>query len=188
MTNVRFDSITDYRDSESLNMYREFVQERGIDPQEAMTMIYAKGCDNARTPMQWDASDHAGFTTGTPWIKVNPNYQAINAKQAVADPHSIFAYYQQLIRLRKANPVIVYGTYDLLDETDATIYAFTRTLNDDRLLIILNFTNTMPVFSIPTSIVSANAELLISNYPVDSPDLISNLTLRPYEARVYRIG
>jgi oligo-1,6-glucosidase len=168
-------------------MYREFVQERGIDPQEALTMIYAKGRDNARTPMQWDADAHAGFTTGTPWIKVNPNYQTINARQAIADPNSIFAYYQQLIRLRKANPVIVYGNYDLLPETDAAIYAYTRTLDDDRLLVILNFTATTPTIEIPAPIASANVDLLISNYPVDPAEAISNLILRPYEARVYRI-
>jgi oligo-1,6-glucosidase len=187
MTNVRFESITEYRDIESLNMYREFVQERGMDAQAVLAMIYAKGRDNARTPMQWDAREHAGFTSGTPWIQVNPNYQAINVAQAIADPNSIFAYYQQLIRLRKANPVIVYGNYDLVEETDAAIYAYTRTLDDDRLLVILNFSASTPTFEIPAPIASANAELLISNYSVDPAEAIAGLTLRPYEARVYRL-
>jgi oligo-1,6-glucosidase len=187
MTNVQFESITEYRDIESLNMYREFVQERGMEPQAVLAMIYAKGRDNARTPMQWDAREHAGFTSGTPWIQVNPNYQAINVAQAIADPNSIFAYYQQLIRLRKANPVIVYGNYDLVEETDAAIYAYTRTLDDDRLLVILNFSASTPTFEIPAPIASANAELLISNYSVDPAEAIAGLTLRPYEARVYRL-
>jgi oligo-1,6-glucosidase len=188
MTNVRFESINDYRDIESLNMYREFVQERGMQPQAVLAMIYAKGRDNARTPMQWDAGEQAGFTSGTPWIQVNPNYQQINVAQAIADPNSIFAYYQQLIRLRKANPVIVYGNYDLVQETDAAIYAYTRTLEDDRLLIILNFSASTPTFALPAAMASDNAELLISNYPVDPAEAIAGLTLRPYEARVYRLG
>jgi oligo-1,6-glucosidase len=187
MTNVRFESIHEYRDIESLNMYREFVQERGMQPQAVLAMIYAKGRDNARTPMQWDAGQQAGFTSGTPWIQVNPNYQQINVAQAIADPNSIFAYYQQLIRLRKVNPVIVYGNYDLVQETDAAIYAYTRTLDDDRLLIILNFSASTPTFALPAAIASDNAELLISNYPVDPAQAIAGLTLRPYEARVYRL-
>ena len=107
MTNVKFESIGDYRDIETLNMYKEYVEDRGIDPKVVLPMIHAKSRDNARTPMQWDDSGHAGFTTGTPWIKVNPNYKDINVKQALADPNSIFFYYQKLIRLRREKPIIV---------------------------------------------------------------------------------
>ena len=109
-----------------------------------MKVIHAKSRDNARTPVQWDASEHAGFTTGTPWIKVNPNYKEINVASALADPNSVFHYYKKLIQLRKENPVIVYGTYDLILDSHEEIYAFTRTLDEDRLLVILNFQARIP--------------------------------------------
>jgi oligo-1,6-glucosidase len=185
MTNVKFDSIEEYRDIETLNMYRERVEERGMAREAVMASLYAKSRDNARTPMQWDESDNGGFTTGTPWIKVNPNYKAINVEQALADPDSIFYYYQQLIRLRKAYPVIVYGTYDLLLEEHEKIYAFTRTLKGDRLLVILNFSAESPIFELPSSVSVSNKTLLISNYEVDEGEEIERLALRPYEARVY---
>ncbi len=118
MTNVAFESINDYRDIETLNLYRECVDEMGMTPDDALAIVHARSRDNARTPMQWDASPNAGFTTGTPWIRVNPNYQGINVRQALADRGSIFYYYQDLIRLRRQNPVIVYGRYDLIAGTD----------------------------------------------------------------------
>jgi oligo-1,6-glucosidase len=187
MTNVKFESISDYRDIETLNMYKEYVEERGIDPRVVLPMIHAKSRDNARTPVQWDASENAGFSSGIPWMKVNPTYPTINAKQALADPQSIFYYYQKLIRLRKDNPIIVYGRYDLILESHREIYAFTRTLEDDRLLVILNFTKNKPVFELPSSVVFSDKELLIGNYAVDPVEDIRLLTLRPYEARVYKL-
>lgn len=187
MTNVRFPSIDDYRDIETLNMYREFVHDRGIDPAIVMAGIHAKSRDNARTPVQWDDSPNAGFTTGKPWIGVNPNYPEINVRAALADPDSVFHYYKKLIRLRKENPVIVHGRYDLLLEAHTEIYAFTRTHGDDRLLAILNFTPNQPVFALPTGIAYSGTELMISNYDVDAAEDIALLTLRPYEARVYRL-
>ena len=187
MTNVAFDSIHDYQDIESLNLYKELVGEKGLNPNEALALIRAKGRDNARTPMQWDASRNAGFTTGTPWLKVNPNYPAINVTQALADNNSVFYYYQKLIRLRKEHPVFVYGAYDLILDDDEAIYAFTRTLETDRLLVILNFTQNAPVFALPPNIAFAGKELLISNYAVDANEDIRQFTLRPYEARVYRL-
>ncbi|HEY5895622.1 MAG TPA: alpha-glucosidase [Chthoniobacterales bacterium] len=187
MTNVKFESIDDYRDIETLNMYRAYVEERGLDPKAVMAMIHAKSRDNARTPVQWDGSDNAGFTSGTPWMKVNPNYQAINAKQGLADPGSIFHYYQKLIRLRKENPIIVYGKYDLILDAHEEVYAFTRTLRDERLLVLLNFTKNAPVFALPTALGFSGNELLVSNYPVDSAEDIRLITLRPFEARVYRL-
>ncbi|MBV9998288.1 MAG: alpha-glucosidase [Verrucomicrobia bacterium] len=187
MTNVRFESITDYRDIETLNMYRSFVEEKGADPKTVMAMIHAKSRDNARTPVQWDGSTHAGFTTGTPWIKVNPNYTSINVEQALADPNSVFRYYQNLIRLRRENPVIVYGKYRLILDAHEEVYAFTRTLGDSRLLVLLNFTGDKPVFALPSHVAFAGKEILISNYPVDPDEDIRLLTLRPFEARVYRL-
>jgi oligo-1,6-glucosidase len=187
MTNVAFDSIDDYRDVETLNRYREVVEEKGGDPQETLRVIHAKGRDNARTPMQWNAGGQAGFTSGTPWIKVNPNYREINVEQALKDPDSVFYYYQKLIRLRKENPVMVYGKYDLILGKHEQIYAFTRTVGDDRLLVILNFSAESPVFDLPEDIAFRNADLMISNYDVESSHEILHVTLRPYEARVYRL-
>lgn len=186
MTNVAFDSIEDYRDVEILNMYREQVEDKGIDPADVLNMIHKKGRDNARTPMQWTGEAQAGFTTGTPWIKVNPNYKEINAAQALADPDSIFHYYKKLIRLRKQNLVFVYGVYDLILDDHEEIYAFTRTLDADRLLVILNFKDGSPEFNLPENVSFASRELLISNYQ-EVEGGIRQITLRPYEARVYRL-
>jgi len=198
MTNVAFESIDDYRDVATLNMYREAVEEKGADPKQMMKIIHAKSRDNARTPIQWDASEHAGFTTGTPWIKVNPNYKEINVADALADPNSIFHYYKKLIQLRRQNPVIVYGSYDLILDShkrstpqsgsvDEEIYAFTRTLENERLLVILNFSRNSPVFDLPENITFSSTELLINNYDVDSDEDLHYITLHPFEARVYRL-
>lgn len=187
MTNVRFASIDEYRDIETLNAYRVATAQYGMAPAEIMAAIYAKGRDNARTPMQWDAGPNAGFTTGTPWIGVNPNYTEINAAQALADPNSVFHYYRRLIELRKANPVMVYGRYDLLLPDHPQIYAYTRTLDADRLLVICNFSKEAPVCELPAAVAFAGYELLIGNYTVDPAEDIRRFALRPYEARVYRL-
>jgi len=188
MTNVAFESIEDYRDVATLNMYREAVEEKGADPNQTLKIVHAKSRDNARTPVQWDSSAQAGFTAGTPWIKVNPNYKEINVTAALADPDSVFHYYKKLIQLRRDNPVIVYGSYDLILDAHEEIYAFTRTLENERLLVILNFSKNSPVFELPENIAFSSAELLISNYAVDADEDIRQFNLRPYEARVYRLG
>lgn len=188
MTNVKFETIDEYKDIETLNMYKEKVHENGEAPEKVMASIYTKGRDNARTPIQWDDSDNAGFTTGTPWIKVNPNYKQINAKQAVEDPNSIFHYYKNLIQLRKSHDIIVYGTYDLLLDNDEQIYAFTRTLGQEKLLVICNFTEETPQFELQTRIEFTNKELLTSNYEVNMDEDFYSFKLRPYEARVYKLS
>jgi oligo-1,6-glucosidase len=188
MTNVAFESIEDYRDVATRNMYREAVEERGLDPNAVLKVVHAKSRDNARTPLQWDAGEQAGFTAGTPWIRVNPNYKQINVAAALADPNSIFYYYKKLIQLRKDNPLIVYGSYDLLLDSHEEIYAFTRTLEAERLLVILNFSRNSPVFYLPENISFSSAELLLSNYNVDINENFQQITLRPFEARVYRLG
>lgn len=188
MTNVRFDSIDEYKDIETLNMYNEKVHEQSVDKSIVMEAIYAKGRDNARTPMQWDDSDNAGFTIGTPWIKVNPNYKEINAKKALEDENSVFHYYKKLIELRKSNEIIVYGTYDLILEDHPQIFAYTRTLNDKKLLIITNFSKERTLFQLPDEIIYTKKELLISNYDVDVNKNIDNIYLKPYEARVYKMN
>ena len=187
MTNVAFDSIEEYRDVATRNMYKEAVEEKGLDPADVLKVVLAKSRANARTPMQWDSSEHASFTNGAPWIRVNPNYEEINVANALADPDSVFYYYQKLIRLRREHPVIVYGSYDLLLAEHEEIYAFTRTLGAERLLVILNFSRNSPVFNLPEGISFTSTEVLISNYDVNSEEDIHEITLRPFEARVYRL-
>ena len=187
MTNVALESIEDYRDVATRSMYKEAVENKGVDPVQALKVVHARSRDNARTPMQWDNRESAGFTSGTPWIKVNPTYKEINVAAALADPSSVFYYYQKLIRLRKENSVIVYGTYDLILGSHEEIYAFTRTLEDARLLVILNFSPNTPLFHLPENISFSSKKLLISNYYVDSEADVHQITLRPYEARVYRL-
>jgi oligo-1,6-glucosidase len=187
MTNVRFATIDEYQDIESVNMYREAVNERGMQPADVLASIYAKGRDNARTPLQWDASANAGFTSGKPWLKLNPNYHEVNAAQALADPDSVFHYYRRLIALRKSNPVMVYGRYELILAEHPEIYAYTRTLDGDRLLVICNFSGHTPVFSLPSDIAFSAAELVVANLGVPSGADLRALPLRPWEARVYRL-
>lgn len=186
MTNVNFDSIEEYKDIETLNMYNEKVKENNEDEAKVMESIYVKGRDNARTPVQWNASEHAGFTTGTPWIAVNPNYKEVNVEQAVVDQDSIFHYYKKLIKLRKEHDVIVYGTYDVLLDDHEQIYAYTRTLKKEKLLVILNFSDHRPEFKLPEDMICRDVEVLISNYEQPEEPDVSSIKLRPYEAVVYK--
>lgn len=188
MTNVKFPSINDYRDIETLNMYREHHLEQGKQEAQVMASIYAKGRDNARTPMQWDDSPNGGFTTGTPWIASNPNFKTINAEQAMADPDSIFNYYKKLIALRKQHAVMTYGNYDLILPGHEQIYAYTRELGSELWLVILNFFGEQTTFELPAHLKHSATELIISNYnDVDASQDIGSLPLRPYEARVYKL-
>ncbi|QMV43523.1 glycoside hydrolase family 13 protein [Cohnella cholangitidis] len=187
MTNVKFDSIDRYKDIETLNMYRDAVGQQGKSVEQVMESIYVKGRDNARTPMQWDASDNGGFTTGTPWIETNSNYTTINAELAVQDPQSIFNYYKKLIALRKRHDIMVYGDYELLLENHDSIYAYTRKLGEEVWLVILNFFKEPVKFELPAQLHHESRELIISNYEVDSKESIASVSLRPYEARVYRL-
>lgn len=177
MTNVQFE-IEDYKDIEILNMYKERMEE-GYAKEEILKSIYAKGRDNARTPMQWDDGKYAGFTDGTPWIKVNPNYIEINAKSQIHQPDSIFTYYKKLIQLRKDIPVLVDGRFQMLLEQDSNIFAYTRENEEQRVLVICNFYG--KEISYPLKENWDNLELLISNYSgLKQPGI-----LRPYEARMY---
>jgi len=185
MTNIRFGSIDDYCDIEILNMYKEKVIEGNEDHNKVMESIYVKGRDNARTPIQWDDSEHAGFTTGTPWINVNPNYKEINAKQAVDDPNSIYHYYRRLINLRKQYDVIVYGNYQLILPEDQQIFSYIRSLNNEKLLVITNFSEDQSTFEMPGQINFTPIKYLIGNYEVEEFHNLSSITLRPYEALVY---
>ncbi|QHE60363.1 alpha,alpha-phosphotrehalase [Rossellomorea vietnamensis] len=188
MTNVAFDSLEEYNDIEIHNMYREKVTEGGEDHNTIMEAIYRKGRDNARTPMQWDDSEHAGFTTGTPWLKVNPNYKEINAENALKDSASIYYYYKELNRLRKEHDIIVYGTYDLILDDHDQIYAYTRTLGEDKLIILCNFTGKEAAFTLPEDLHFESSSLLIGNYEGSADQPLGESRLKPYEARVYKLN
>lgn len=185
MTNMPFASVDDLRDIESINMYKVAVGERGEDPAQVFAAILAKGRDNARTPVQWDATPNAGFSSGRPWIAVNPNCSEVNAAQALADPDSVFHHYRRLIELRRQHPVIVHGRYALLLPDDPQVYAYTRTLQSQTLLVVCNFSDQTPSFSWPAPLRDSQASLLIANLPVAGPAMAADFTLRPYEARVY---
>ncbi|UHA74565.1 glycoside hydrolase family 13 protein [Paenibacillus sp. 481] len=187
MTNVRFDSIAQYKDIETLNMYKEAVEQHGKHPADVMQSIYVKGRDNARTPVQWDESEHGGFTTGTPWLEANPNYKAINAKQVLADPNSIFYYYQALIRLRKQHPIMVYGDYRLFLEHDDNIYAYTRTWEGKTWVVVLNFAKHDVAFHCPAEWKGQSFTRVIGNYDDIPFATLEDATLRPFEALVLEI-
>lgn len=187
MTNVAFETVDEYRDIETLNTYRDYIAAGLLTREEMMKAIHERSRDNARTPMQWTDAEHAGFTAGQPWIAVNPNYRQINVEAAMRDQNSIFYYYQKLIRLRKENPVIVDGGYELLLDDHEQIYAYTRTLQENQLLVICNFSAELPQFTLPEGLNRTRAELLISNYEADGKDDFRSFRLKPYEARVYRL-
>jgi oligo-1,6-glucosidase/glucan 1,6-alpha-glucosidase len=181
MTNVRFSNLSDYMDIETLNMYRERLNQ-GYSHEKIMESIYAKGRDNARTPMQWTAELNGGFSAGTPWIGVNPNYKMINAKNQVNDDDSIFSHYKKLIRLRRENDVIVYGDFELLFPNDENIFAYTRTLGQHKLVVICNFYGKNTPYKLPYELNGKKAWEL-SNYN----DCRENL-LRPYEGIMYLLA
>ncbi len=178
MTNLHFTSPQQFRDIEEINAWKQYVVDNQIiDPDTMLKCFSAVARDNSRTPMQWDASTCAGFTTGTPWIPVNENYTEINAEAALADPDSIFYYYQKLIRLRHENPIIVYGRFVPLLEDSNTIYAYERRLEDSRLLVACNWTPQTRECRIFDSIPETGTEL-ISNVASHEKGV-----LQPYEAR-----
>ena len=182
MTNAPFTAITDFRDIESVNHYAEAVA-AGAEPAQVLASLRAMSRDNARTPMQWDDSPHSGFTTGTPWIPVNPNHEAINAAAAQADAGSVFHHYGKLIDLRHAEPVIVVGEFVMLLPDHEDIYAFVRRLGDVEMLVLGNFSAGEVEAPVPGASSWASAELVLGNYP---PPEVPRLVLRPWESRVYR--
>lgn len=173
MTNIRL-PLEQYQDLEIHNMYKERT-ERGDSPESVMQSIWARGRDNARTPMQWTAGENAGFTTGTPWLPVNENHTVINAEAALADPDSIFYYYKKLIALRKELPVFRDGRFTLLCPEDEQLFAYTRDTETEHLLVVCNFSGREASFDFPAEY--RGAECLVSNYKEPSVQ-----TIRPYEA------
>lgn len=180
MTGIDFPSIEDYQDIAMLNKYNEEV-EKGRDEAEVLEELKLLSRDNSRTPMQWDDSENAGFTTGNPWIKVNPNYSDINVRQAMDDKNSIFYYYQDLISFRKRYKVLTYGDYQPILEEHPAIYSYFREFEDEKLLIVTNMSDEETVFDY--SVDTSGAELLLHNYAVEND--ISSSHLKPHEVRVY---
>lgn len=185
MTDPKFTDIRDYRDVESLNMYR-ILQEQGKSEQEVLEILQRKSRDNSRTPMQWDDSPHAGFTSGTPWIRIADNYRLINVKQALADHDSIFYHYKRLIELRKQYDIITTGRYELLLADDPHLFAYMRHGDQEKLLVVNNFYPVETTFTLPeeTEANGYTGELLLANYP-DAPADFHRMVLRPYESVVY---
>lgn len=182
MTNVPFASVDEFKDIESINAYHEYVESGLISKEDMMRYLCYKSRDNARTPMQWNDQKNAGFTTGTPWIRVNPNYVEINAEEEVKRADSVFSYYKKLIALRHQEEVIVYGHYELLLPESEELYVYTRELNEEKLLVICNFTDKEVSYAVPDEFVGK--EILISNY--EEQEMKQELSLKPYEAIVIR--
>lgn len=185
MTNVQFGSIEDYRDLESINAYHELTDKGLLSKDEMMAAIYQRGRDNARTPMQWSSEAHAGFTTGEPWIKVNPNYPDINVKAALAREDSIFYYYKQLIELRKQHEIIVKGRYQLLHPDREDVYVYERVLDDQVLLVLTNFTD--QAVSVELAVDLTTAACLITNEIESIEQTESGYQLQPYGAYAFLI-
>ncbi|HEV8568554.1 MAG TPA: alpha-glucosidase [Actinoplanes sp.] len=183
MTNAPFDSIDDFRDIEALGQYAQAVTKEGRSVEDVLTVLRARGRDNARTPMQWDASPNAGFTTGTPWLPVNPNHVEINAAAAVADPDSVYHYYRKLIQLRHDEPAVVDGDFTMLLRHDEQLYAFTRRLGATELLVIGNFSAEPARADIDDAAAWTSAELLLTNAATPPSE---DLVLGPWQAVVYR--
>jgi oligo-1,6-glucosidase len=180
MTNAPFHGIEDFRDIESRNHYAEAIA-AGHAREEVLASLRAMSRDNARTPMQWDASPHAGFTTGTPWIPVNPNHLHVNAAAARADPDSVFHHYRRLIELRHTEPVVAHGDFTMLLPDDDRVYAFTRRLDDVELLVLGNFSRDRIIVDLPDAEAWARTEVLVGAAPAPGP-----LTLGPWEGRVHK--
>lgn len=180
MTNYPFQSPEDFRDIESINAYKEWCSEGKLSHEVFWPCITFKSRDNARTPVQWDDSPQAGFTTGTPWIPVNPNYTTINAKAETADFNSVFHYYKKLIALRKQNPIMVYGKYEALMEDSEELFVYTRTMENEKLLVVCSFCDHETKFTIPAEFVGTSC--LIAN--IENAYDKAEMTLKPYEAFV----
>ncbi len=180
MTNYPFRSPDDFRDIESINAYKEWCLSGNVSHEDFWPCITFRSRDNARTPVQWDDSEQAGFTSGTPWIPVNPNYKEINAKAETKDPDSVFHYYKKLIALRKENPIMVYGKYEPLLEDSEELFVYTRTLDNEKLLTVCNFTDQDVAFTMPEEFTGRSC--LIANMENDYSK--NNIKVKPYEAFV----
>ncbi|MYL49581.1 alpha,alpha-phosphotrehalase [Halobacillus litoralis] len=185
MTNVAFPSIEDYDDVAAKNLYKT-KKEQGMSHEEIMQILWNTSRDNSRTPMQWSHKKNAGFTSGTPWMKINSNYKTINVADQQDDPHSILNHYKEMIRLKKQHDLFTYGTYALILPDDKQIYAYTRTLDGRTALVIANLTKNTAAFE--SSYKLNSSDLILSNLIVDKHVDETSFTLKPFEARVYLLN
>ena len=183
MTNVQYQTIEEYNCVGTKNLYRT-KRDQGMPHDQIMQIVWTNSRDSARTPMQWDASSNAGFTSGNPWLGINSNYVEINVAQQIDDPHSILNFYKKLIALKKGSELLIYGVYDLILKKHPQIYAYTRTLGEQKALIISNLSDREVTYRYPKLKVSSD-QLVLNNYPVDAHKPLGTIHLRPYEARVY---
>jgi oligo-1,6-glucosidase len=183
MNNIKFDSIGDYKDIESINMYQQIKNKRG-DLNEFIEAQKISARDNGRTPFQWDDSPNAGFSTATPWLKVNPNYTTVNVAAQEKDSNSVLNYFRKVVRLRKEKPVLVYGKYTLLDKDNPYVYAYTRELNGEKLLVLLNFSKEKISYELKG--IHPSGKAWINNYTSEE---IKNsaINLQPYHALIFKI-
>ncbi len=187
MTNVAFSTIDDYRDLATFDIYNIAVK-NGRNPAEVLKEIPGYSRDNARTPMQWDTSSNAGFTGGTPWIKVNPNYPEINVEQAMGDKNSIYHYYQKIIKIRKEHLTLVYGDFRLIAEDDEQIFAYIRSDETEKFLVALNFSDKDASLLWEQSPDYKPMKQIISNYASPVCCDVGSIKLRPFEAVVYQLA
>lgn len=185
MTNVRFDSIEKYNDVKSINIYEEKINE-GVSVNEALKAVASISRDNARTPMQWDSTNYAGFSENTPWIDVNENYKSINVESQLANENSVLNFYKKLIKIRKENLSLIYGRYDMILEEDEKIYAYTRTLDNDKYVVIVNLSDEEALYKYDDlDLIYEN--LMLANYKVREHGILKEVVLKPYEARLYKV-
>ena len=186
MTNAWDFKLEDYRDVAVANKHKDFVQSGLISEENYITGLHYTSRDNSRTPMQWNAGENAGFTSGTPWINVNSNYKCINVEEQLRDEDSILNYYKNMLALRRNNETLVYGSFKEIDRENKEVFAFVRELKGDRILVMVNFFGGVGSFMLPSEIEVTEAELLLANYAVEGTE-VKEVELRPYEARVYRL-
>ncbi|MGO5064971.1 MULTISPECIES: glycoside hydrolase family 13 protein [unclassified Clostridium] len=185
MTNVKFEDIEDYNDIKTINIYKEKIK-KGMSNEEALEYVWKTSRDNSRTPMQWDVTENAGFSKEKPWLKVNPNYLNINVNKQENDPNSILNFYKKMIKIKKENEALIYGKYDLILENHEQIYAYTRILNHEKFIVIVNLTNKEAKYSYDKEKLNYKG-LTLSNYLVEEHEDITELVLKPFEARLYKI-
>jgi alpha-glucosidase len=183
MTNVQFPSIDDYDDVAIKNLYK-IRRENGVPHEEIMDFIWATSRDNSRTPMQWSDAPNAGFTTGNPWLGMNPNYSNVNVDQQMNDPRSILHFYKKMIEMKKKHEIFTYGTYDLVLEDHDQIYAYTRTMDNEQAVVISNLSSEPAAIDFDAFPLESS-KLLLNNYEVEEHGPATALTLKPYETRVY---
>lgn len=186
MTNVKYHSISEYDDVKTINTYNERI-ESGVSEEIALKEAWVTSRDNSRTPMQWNSNKNAGFTCGKPWIGVNENYKTINVEVEEMDENSVLNFYKKLIKLKKSNEALIYGVYDLILEDDENIFAYTRTLNNHKFLIMANLTEEKAKYIYEKEKLNSK-DLILNNYEVCAHENLTEFTLKPYECRVYKLS